>query len=154
MLPPVKKRIHVPLSPQRAFDLFTGELNSWWPKERHSVSAMEGKTSQNVALEPGLGGKLTEICADGSEAEWATVTAWEPGKRFTMDWYVGRTRDEATQVDIRFLPNADGTTVELTHTGWEVFAEKATVMRKGYNGGWNSVMAQLTAAASRMRVNA
>lgn len=150
MLPPVEKRITVPLSPARAFELFTAELDSWWPKDRHSVSAMTGGVARKVTLEPGLGGKLTELCADGTEAEWATVTAWAPGEGFTIDWYVGRSPEEATQVEVRFLPAETGATVELIHSGWEVFAAKAEEMRGGYNQGWDSVLARLTKRAGML----
>jgi hypothetical protein len=36
-LAPLVKGVWVPTSPQRAFDLFTGELSAWWPLRTHRL---------------------------------------------------------------------------------------------------------------------
>ena len=38
-LAPVEKSVWVPLTPDRAFDLYTRQLDTWWPVATHSLSA-------------------------------------------------------------------------------------------------------------------
>ena len=42
---PVIKTIEVPCSQDRAFDIFARDLGTWWPRDRHSVSAMKHETA-------------------------------------------------------------------------------------------------------------
>ena len=46
----VKKQIFVKASPQRAFDVFTKEMDTWWPLATHHISKVDAK---NAVLENG-----------------------------------------------------------------------------------------------------
>ena len=141
MIDPVEKSIFVPLPPARAFSLFTENMSDWWPMETHSISANDhDEVANKVAFEPKVGGRILETCSDGEIRPWATITDWQPGARFVLSWYVGRTPDEATTVDVRFDAEADGTRLRLTHSGFDVLGEKGEQNRKGYDGGWNGVL--------------
>ena len=141
MTEPVRKSVQVPLDPDQAFALFTERMADWWPVEIHSLSANRlKKPSNGLMIEPRVGGRILEACADGETRPWATVTAWETGKRLTVSWYVGRPENEATEVDIRFKTADGGTRLELTHSGFDVLGKDAQPTRDGYHQGWVGVL--------------
>ncbi len=150
MTDPVRKTVTVPLAAKEAFALFTEGLDRWWPKATHSLSGAKA----SVRVEPREGGKVIETKPDGSEAPWGTVTDWEPGARFGLDWYVGRTPDEATHVDVVFTQTEAGTRVDLTHSRWEALGPKATEVQAGYATGWDHVLGVCFAGHCGARVAA
>lgn len=138
---PIRKTVTVPLDRKAAFELFTGGIDRWWPKHSHSLTAsreIDGEAS--VRVEPRIGGRVLERLPDGSEAPWATVTAWQPGTRLRLSWYVGRDEEEATTIDVTFTQTEAGTRVDLTHGGFHVFGAKAPEMCAGYTNGWDTVL--------------
>lgn len=143
MIEPVRKSVHVPLEPGQAFTLFTDRIADWWPLGTHSLSAHRlKKSSSGLTVEPRVGGHILEECADGETRPWATITAWEPGKRVAFSWYVGRPETEATVVNILFEPAEGGTRLELTHSRFGVLGEDAQSNRDGYNQGWVGVLSE------------
>ena len=147
MLPPIEKILHVPIDPARAFELFTGRLDKWWPVESHSLSAGQDKRPKSVLVEPKAGGQILEHCADGKTRPWARITAWQPGERFAVKWHVGRDEGEATDLTIVFARVEGGTCVTLTHSGWESLGEAARTIRSGYLTGWDKVLGDRFGAA-------
>ena len=138
MTDPVVKTVVVPCSQERAFSIFATDFAKWWPKDKHSVSAMgeTAKPAKEVRLDPRTGGDVWEIGPDGTRYEWGSVAVYDPHARLSLNWHIARPKEEATTVDVTFEPVPDGTKVTLTHTGWEVFGENAGSMRENYNGGW------------------
>ncbi|MBL4891676.1 MAG: SRPBCC domain-containing protein [Rhizobiaceae bacterium] len=114
---PINKSIDVKCGPEAAFNIFTEQMNSWWPLDGNTISAMNGGVAQSVTLEPRVGGQVYEITADGEREDWARVEVFEPGKRLVLAWHVMSTEEQATKVEVDFVPNGDGTRVELTHKG-------------------------------------
>jgi len=111
-------RFRVQCPAERAFQLWTGDAGVWWPMARYSVS---GRHDAVLVIEPGGGGRIYELTADGQEFTWGTVVAWEPPTRLVCEWLVG---DTPTELEVRFTSDADGgTVVEIEHRGWERFAE-------------------------------
>jgi len=53
---PVRKQIVVNVAQERAFAVFTGEMDRWWPKEHHVASAPLART----ILEPRVGARAAE----------------------------------------------------------------------------------------------
>ena len=133
----VRKSLVVECDQQTAFQVFTREIGSWWPT--HDFRLAEDEVTE-VVFEERLGGRIFERHADGSEAEWGHVLAWEPPGRFVMSWFPTRTETDTTELEVRFVPEGDGTRVELEHRGWEIFAAEAEKTREGYNNGWNTVL--------------
>ncbi len=140
MTQPIRKSITVPLPRDEAFELFTAGIDSWWPKDRHSVSAStnEGDKAE-VRIDPREGGHVIERRADGTEEQWATVRNWVPGHRLTLDWYPGRGNEEATEVEIVFQQTETGTRIDLTHSGFGRFGRDAETMCTTYDSGWDHV---------------
>jgi hypothetical protein len=132
----VRKSVTVACSPEDAFALFTEGMSTWWPFETHSPG--EG-VPEAIVIEPREGGRVFDRRANGEEAEWATVTAWEPPSRFAIDWHVNPAKP-TTEVDVRFPPDGSGTRVDLTHSGWERYGDTAHENFESYNSGWDTVL--------------
>lgn len=141
MTNPIRKSVTVPLDRQSAFDLFTKGIDLWWPKDSHSLAASDGRGDEaRVRVEPRSGGHVIETLPDGSQANWATITDWNPGERLAMRWYVGRDETEATEIDIRFTQTEAGTRVDLTHGGFDALGPEAETMCANYTRGWDHVL--------------
>lgn len=148
MTDPVRKTLTVPLPPDEAFDLFTDGIDTWWPKETHSLGAANGEGDESrVSIDPREGGAISETFPDGSEAPWGTVTEWKPGERFAATWHVGRPAEEATYIDVTFSPSEAGTRIDLTHGNWDVLGTRAAEMCANYNKGWDHVLGLCFAGA-------
>jgi hypothetical protein len=131
----------VPTTPERAFEVFTDEIATWWPLKTHSVERMGegGSGLQTVVFEPGPGGRVYEVMSTGKEAHWANVTAWDPPNRFVLEWKVDPDAAAPTEVEVRFAPEGDGTRVDLEHRGFELLGDTAEEAHKRYSEGWPTV---------------
>jgi uncharacterized protein YndB with AHSA1/START domain len=138
-VPPVVKAVSVRAEQARAFALFVRDLARWWPLAQFHT----GPDPVDCAIEPRVGGRVFERAADGRETSWGTVVAYEPPHRLAFSWIVGGlTVDQAQLIDVRFTPEAVGTRVELTHSGWEKLgdAAAAAALRERYNRGWATIV--------------
>ena len=141
----VHKSIVVDCTPEHAFEVFTERLETWWPFESHSPG---NGLPVSATFEPRVGGRVYQTMAGGEEHEWATVLVWEPPARFVIDWHVNPT-SPSTEVEVRFLPEGEGTRVELEHRGWERYGDEGADRHASYNSGWDIVLKPFIAAASR-----
>ena len=143
MTAPLRMSFDVACSAGHAFTVWTSGIGTWWPPDH----TMTGR-AEAVVLQGGVGGRIYERHADGGEGEWGRVLAWEPPHRFVMSWYPGHDATQATELEIRFAPEDDGTRLELEHRGWEILGEKAAESRAGYDGGWAGVLGYFESAAN------
>lgn len=139
----VRKSIVVSAPVERAFELFTDGIASWWPVGSHSI---HGDEVEAVVLEPREGGRVYERARDGREEHWAFVRAFEPPSRIVLDWKVNPDRP-STELEIRFVPEGDGTRVELVHSGFEAYGEDGAASRENYGTGWERVLGTFAEAA-------
>jgi uncharacterized protein YndB with AHSA1/START domain len=142
-LEPVVNAVTVNASLERAFEVFTQDVKSWWPLDRYSVAGDEdvaGVTAVDSIIEPREGGRWYEVRSDGSEADWGEVVVFDAPHRLVASWHPGRPADQATEIEVRFTADGDATRVELTHRGWERLGERAAEARQGYAGGWETVL--------------
>jgi uncharacterized protein YndB with AHSA1/START domain len=137
----VRKSIVVACDVERAFDVFTRQVGTWWPLHTHSIG---GDKITEVVVEEQVGGRIYERHSDGGEGEWGRVLTWEPPASFAMTWYPGHDDTRATRLEVRFAPEGDGTRVDLEHTGWEIFAGGAQEYAKNYDEGWGTVLGYYT----------
>lgn len=135
----VLKSAVVPTTPERAFEVFTTEMASWWPLHSHSIGGGKGTPPDTVVFETGANGRVYERSTSGEEAHWANVAAWDPPNRFVLEWKVNPDAIAATEVEVRFTPEGDGTRVELEHRGFERLGEAAASTHESYAGGWPTV---------------
>jgi len=138
MLPPIRKTVTVPWDQDAAFRRFTAEIGAWWPLRTHSVGQARAET---VTFDGRVGGRIVEKIRGGEDAEWGTVTAWEPPRRVAFTWHPGGQPAEATTIDVAFEPVAGGTRLVLVHAHWEALGAAAKIARRGYPIGWTYVLA-------------
>jgi uncharacterized protein YndB with AHSA1/START domain len=138
----VRKSLTVAAPIERAFEVFTERIGAWWPFESYSIG---GEKTTTAVMEGREGGGVYEVMEDGGTAPWATVLAWEPPHRLVLSWHVNPD-NPASEVEVRFSPDGDGTRVELEHRGWERFGEKATEASSGYDEGWDLVLGRYVGA--------
>jgi uncharacterized protein YndB with AHSA1/START domain len=148
-LPPVHRTVVVAQSPDRAFALFTGRIDEWWP---HAGPLGRDTAGQGaVMLEPRLDGQIYRRRADGHVDVWGHVRAWEPPHRLVLAWQPVPGPHVATEVEITFTAHTDGTHVLLEHRGWDQLGSEAAADRTQYEAGWGDA---LTAYAAASRDNA
>ena len=136
-LAPVVKSVHVGCGAERAFEVFTREIGSWWPLDQLALHPGEVR---EVIFEEREGGEVYETSNAGERSHWATVLAWEPPTSFTIAWKVDPDAVAPTEVEVRFTPDGDGTRVVLEHRHWERLGAVAAEARAGYDGGWEMVL--------------
>jgi uncharacterized protein YndB with AHSA1/START domain len=142
---PVRKSIRVRASAKTAFEVFTKEMDSWWPKSHHiGSSPMKG-----IVVDGREGGAIYTEQKDGTACPWGTVLKWEPPHRFVMAWQVSpgwkyeANVANSSEVEVKFTPADDGTTlVELEHRGFERHGGEFAKMRETVNaeGGWGMLL--------------
>lgn len=136
-VPPVEKSVTVACAPARAFAAFTAEIGQWWPLATHSVGQAQAR---KVVIEPAIGGRVYEICANGAEHDWGRVLQWTPPQVFAMSWHPGRAADTQQVLEVRFSAEGSGTRVALVHRGWEILGAEAQARRDNYEGGWTRIL--------------
>jgi hypothetical protein len=129
--------VSVPWPPARAFARFTDELGAWWPLRSHSVGQ---KRAVRCVLEGRVGGQIYEEWDDGTRCVWGAVRVWDPPACAVFSWHPGHAETEATEVEVRFLAEGNGTRLELIHRNWENLGVIARQARRGYPIGWAYVL--------------
>ena len=135
----------VPLEPGAAFELFIDRFTDWWPKDSHHIADAD---AADVFLEPRDGGRWYERAGDGSECDWGHVKAIERPERIllawqlTPEWSYDPDPAKATEVEVTFVAEEDGTRVTLEHRGFEVHGEAGAGMRESVSseGGWPQLL--------------
>jgi uncharacterized protein YndB with AHSA1/START domain len=140
----VRRSITVNAAPERAFEVFTAGLSTWWPLESHHIGKAD---AAEAVIEPRAGGRWFERGVDGSECDWGFVTAWEPPHRLLLAWHLTPEYEfdpdpaHATEVEIRFTPTDGGTLVELEHRGFEKYGDAEKIREiVSQKGGWGDLL--------------
>ena len=139
---PIVRTVQVKAPPARAFELFATRMEDWWPKGR-----TVGKNPHvAIVVEPRADGRWFERDAEGQEAQWGKVLAWEPPSRLLLAWQLTSSfaYDPAlvTEVELTFAPAAGGgTMVTLEHRDLERFGADAARHAERLGGGWPGFLA-------------
>jgi uncharacterized protein YndB with AHSA1/START domain len=154
-LPPVLKSIRVKAPANRAFHVFAAEMDSWWPRTHHIGSS----PMKRVVVEPHPQGSIYTDQEDGTICPWGTVLIWDPPHRFVIawqvnpDWQYEPDLSKCSEVEVRFTPTDDGTTlVELEHRNIQRHGGACAQMREAVNnpeGGWGGLLALFAAKAEQ-----
>jgi hypothetical protein len=80
----VRMAVTVDAAVDRAFEVFTQVMTSWWPPEHHILAS----ELVDTVVEPRPGGAMYDVGADGSTCQWGTVIAYEPPNRFAFQWNI------------------------------------------------------------------
>ena len=142
---------------ERAFAVFTEDMESWWPKDHHILQAPLAR----MVFEPRVGGEIYDVGTDGSECHWARVLAYEPPRRvvfswdISLQWQIETDHEKTSEVEVRFV--ADGaarTRVELEHRHIDRHGEGWESMRDGVSsdGGWKVGLSGFAQRLAREKV--
>jgi len=148
---PVRKSILVKAGAERAFAVFTAGMGRWWNKAHH----LGASPLKDVIVEPRQGGRWYELSEDGSTCEWGRVLAWDPPRRVLLAWQIDGDwkydPDFVTELEIRFMPEGEGTRVDLEHRNLDRYGAKADAVRASLDSdeGWNLEMTAYATEASR-----
>ena len=139
----VNREITVDAPVERAFQVFAERFDTWWPRS-HKIG---GADLAEAVIEPRAGGRWYERDVDGSECEWGTVLAFEPPHRLLLTWQIAADwryhADQASEIEVLFTPQGDGTHVTLEHRHLERHGATAGELRDAIateDGGWAGLL--------------
>jgi uncharacterized protein YndB with AHSA1/START domain len=103
---------------------------------------------EEAIIEPRTGGRWYERGVDGSECDWGEVLAYDPPHRLMLSWHLNGEwaydpdPARASEIEVTFTPEGDGTRVQLEHRGFERHGATAAALREGVSGdgGWNGLL--------------
>lgn len=136
-IPPITGSVTLAVPVERAFAVFTGQVDAWWPHGYH----IGGSEVAEVVLEPHVGGRWYERGVDGSECDWGRVLVWEPPERVVFTWQINGTWQfdpdpaHASEIEVRFTATGPGeSVVEVEHRLLERL-DGGRAIRDAINGG-------------------
>ena len=147
----VARSIEVNASPERAFSVFTTQMETWWPPEHHIIAGT--LAGMHVELVPG--GRMYDVNTEGAECTWGRVLVCEPPRTFAFAWLIGpdwgvlHPDAPASRVTVTFTPLNDGRTqVDLVHDDLDKHGEGWEKMRDGVGApeGWGMTLERFAAA--------
>jgi uncharacterized protein YndB with AHSA1/START domain len=140
------KSVTVNVPVERAFEVFTARIATWWPLRSHAVDT---ERSEAVVMEGRVGGRLYERTPEGEEHVWGTLAVWEPPHRIVYSWHPGRGEETAQEVEVTFTAAGPRTRVDVRHYGWEKLGERMEDTVASYDEGWETVLGRYVDAANR-----
>ena len=154
-IPPITGTTTVTLPIERAFALFTGSIDAWWPHEYHIGQAEVAQ----ILLEPAVGGRWFERGVDGSECDWGRVLVWEPPQRVVFTWQINGSwqfdpdPDHASEIEARFTAvGGDETSVDVEHRYFERLVGGQTIHDTIQGGGsWKLLLDKYATLAASPR---
>jgi hypothetical protein len=136
---PIKKEITVQASQQTAFDVFTQQMDTWWPRTHHT-----GNTPMTeLLLESGDDGRWYSKHEDGSEVEVGKVIRWDPYSNLLLNWQIdGNFKYNpslTTEVEVQFIAIDPTTTkVIMEHRNLDRLVEGKVI--DSMDMGWGMIM--------------
>jgi DNA-binding transcriptional ArsR family regulator len=141
----VLKSVVVKASVERAFQVFTEDFDSWWPRTHH----IGNSRMKRAVIECRAGGRCYSEQEDGPDCPWGTVLIWEPpvslvlAWQVTKDWKYEPELDRSSEVEVRFTAEGDGTTtrVDLEHRRFERHGDVEPMRTMVASpGGWSGTL--------------
>ncbi len=110
--------VRVASSAERAFEVFTSEIDRWWRSD--GLFLFDARRTGRMAFEPGPGGRLTETYEDGEVFEVGRIQVWEPPARLASGWRPASfAPDQETVVRVGVEQVGAQTRVTVEHLGWD-----------------------------------
>jgi uncharacterized protein YndB with AHSA1/START domain len=139
----VRKELMINASQRRAFQVFTEQLDLWWPRSHH-IGKSEMKTA---VLETKEGGRWYEIGVDGAECNWGKVLIWSPPRKLVLAWQITAEwqydPNFVAEVEVNFIEQGPNLTrFTLEHRDIEKFGVKAPEIWSAFDseGGWTGML--------------
>jgi uncharacterized protein YndB with AHSA1/START domain len=147
---PLTASVTVQAPRERAFELFTEGMGTWWPKE---FSWSQDKL-EAIGIEPHADGFAYERGPRGFTVHWGRVTAWDPPARLVFNWQIAADRtpqpdpERASEVEVRFHEEDGATRVTVEHRAWERHGNGAGEYRASFEqaGAWPYALERFAAA--------
>ena len=136
-LDPVVAEITVPVTPTEAFVGFTAQMGEWWDPQITPDPA----TFTGIAIDPQ--GDVALVHGD-EQYVWGRVREWDPGTRYTQDFWLGHAEEDPTTLDVSFTEADGGTRVRVKHSGW---SEGSEAIRENYTH-WSALLERYAAHVS------
>jgi len=131
---PLRKSIRVRCAVTHAFDVFTKQVDLWWPPGHRRFD------DSRIRLEPIIGGRFLERAANGDEFELGEVVTCDPPNGIAYTWNPGKGAGP-TLVSVNFAPDSAGTLVEIIHSeGNSALAEQWKERVALFDRGWDIVL--------------
>jgi hypothetical protein len=135
----IKKELLVQASQRTAFEVFTEQMNSWWPREYHV-----GKCPMTeLVLEPGVNGRWYSRHEDGSECMVGHVLTWDPYGLLVLNWQLGADFQFhpklVTEVNVEFIPQGAATLVKMEHRHLDRMGDGPKAVNE-MDGGWGRIL--------------
>jgi uncharacterized protein YndB with AHSA1/START domain len=144
----IRKQITVDVPQERAFEVFTTQMGTWWNPDHH----IGANPYVDLVIEPHEGGAWYEVDADGTQCRWGTVITWEPPTRVVLNWQLNAEwtydPDQLTELELRFTRLSESATlVELEHRKLEGLGGGAADTRVQLDAptGWQGLLARFAA---------
>jgi len=139
MIPNIKKELLVNASQQHCFEVFTRQMDAWWPNTHHV-----GKTPMTeILLEPALGGRWYSKHEDGSEVDVGTVLTWNPYDLLILNWQINANFEcdpgIVSEIEVQFIPEGEQTRVIMEHKNLDRLGEGAKAI-ESMDEGWGMIM--------------
>ncbi len=136
----VSAAIDVDAPVERAFQVFTAGIGTWWDEDKHILQVPLAE----MISEPRVGGSIIDRGVDGSECRWARVLSYDPPRlvRFSWDintrWQIETDPAKSSEIEITFTPTGPRRThVVLTHRHLDRHGEGWESMRDAVSSGWS-----------------
>ncbi len=144
----VTRSITVEVPVERAFEVFTKEIGTWWNPDHHLMAVEE------MVFEPFVGGNIIDRAADGTEHRWSRVLAYEPPSRvvfswdISLDWQIETDFAKTSEVEVTFTGEGpERTFVRLEHRHLDRHGDGFESMRAAVDSGWDLTEFARVAAA-------
>lgn len=135
----IRKRVVVACSVEHAFEVFTRQVDAWWPRGHRRFGDSE------LRLEGGAGGRLVEVSQSGEEHVLGGVVDWDPPHLLRFSWRLGAPPQAPTLATVRFAAEGDGTLVAVEHVEGPHAHPDWTASAVRFDRGWTHVLAALAA---------
>jgi len=110
--------LRVPATPEEAFDYFTRDISQWW--QPNGLFNFTPRSPGVVSFEGGEGGRFIETLPNGKVWEIGRILVWQRGVRLAFGWRQATfTKDQNTEVEVRFEAVGEETRVTVEHRGWD-----------------------------------
>jgi uncharacterized protein YndB with AHSA1/START domain len=139
----INKSVHLPLSLEQAFELFTHEISLWWPADRRHLNDPDSELFLQES------GRFYERASNGTELDLGRVRVWERPHRIVLDFFMGTDATHPTAVEIRFVAEDGGTRVSVTHQPQAGSADMWDKRAAIFGRSWDAVLSALRDAAAR-----
>jgi len=110
---PIRKRVLVRCDVERAFDLFTRGVGTWWPLETHSRRGeVDGARVERVEFPTDPGRPILEHLSTGDALPWGQLVEYERPHRVVIAWKPNANPNPPTELEVTFTPEGDSTLLD------------------------------------------